>query len=467
MSHPKFNSISLTLHRISKVIVSFIASSYFLKLVFAWFVIQAIFFAITVTFAIPPDERFHYDSIRLFAANFPSPIISSQEGFYSLGESVRNPFFLYYYLMSAPYLLTEFLGNYSYIALRLVNVGLGITTLYLLVKLARLVNITPFATNIALFALSSTVMFTFLFSSISYDNLFILLTVLALFLTLKFSKTYDSRLLFALVGILLLGILVKVTFIPVAALIALTLGITSVGHFRKKLQKVLSSFKNHRRINWLLLLLLILPLSLVGHRYVVNLVQYGDYAPECTQVLTMEQCRESALFVRNERIYGADRRAANLDTVTYASNWAQTIAERTYGVFAHKSFIPIKYVLDAVVIFIILGIIGVIRYWHRKDKQLSLLLLFCGLYTLIVFIENYTIYLASGRPDFALHGRYLFTTLPIVYLVLSSYAFQGLKRNVIATAGVAVLVIGIFFLASLPSYLFRVGPEWYTPLFFG
>ena len=89
--------------RVSRLVLDVISSKWFLRLAFAWFILQAVYFAITVRYGLPPDENYHYSYVQLFAKHFPSPLLPDQNHYGIIIEAVRNPFFLYHYLLGLVY----------------------------------------------------------------------------------------------------------------------------------------------------------------------------------------------------------------------------------------------------------------------------------------------------------------------------------------------------------------------------
>jgi hypothetical protein len=440
-----------------QVALTFISSKLFLKLVFFWFVIQALYMAISTKIGIPPDENYHISFIRLYAERSLDPWLSSQNGFYELGEVVKTPFFLYHYLLSLPFRLFSS-WEYAVFILRFVNILLGFLSLNLVVRIGRFLKLSPLVINTSLFMMSNTIMFVFLSASVNYDNLFIVLSLLTVLLSLIFLKKPNIKLLIILVITVLAGMLVKISFLPVVILL-IPVAQRAI-FFRKKLW---SSLKDEAK-NVRTVMLLVVSISLLGlfiGRYVGNIVQYGNYAPSCTQVLSVNQCRKNGIYARSEKLDSRIPKPATRSSFEYFFDWIVRIEEGTFGIYAHQSTSPTPIIFIAVQLFLVIGFIALVRKIRLKDRQLLLLLVFVGLYTLVLLIKNHSVYEVRGVFGLALQGRYVFAILPLVYLIFNHYTYLFLNSRLSKIIFIFVMFLA-FSTASLPSYILTTDSAWHT-----
>mgnify|MGYP003387780662 CR=1 FL=1 len=450
----------ISLNGVAEWLHNVISSKVFLVVGFLWFFFQSSVIALTTRFGLPPDETYHYDFIKLFTDSGWLPFLSSQDGHYVLGEAVKTPFFIYHYLFSLP---NHFLGDgdFAIIFLRMLNVILGLGSLYLLYKIAKFVKLSDFAANLVIFLSASTLMFVFISGSISYDNLFILVTLFAILTLLKILKKPRLPELLYLATALLVGLLIKKNFIVVAALI---LGIVLIKLLRDK--NFLSAVKTvnlatiKSRPSYLVLSFFILILSIVFvQRYVVNTIKYGNFEPKCTAVLAVEKCRENHVFARDEMLDNMQRPPAEKKRYQYISDWSILMSERTYGVFAHTSFAPRANILFLIQTLLILGFAAIIRGLNLKNKNLNLILLISFIYIGALMLENYMRYERYGSFTFAIQGRYALPFVLLIYIAMAYYACQVIRRKQIVYL-VASLAIIVFFLSSLPSYIQLTNKDW-------
>lgn len=446
----------------SNTFLGVVSSRVFLYATLAFFILQAVFIALSTKAGIPPDENYHIAFIRLFTENNLSPFLVNQEGYFFLGEVVRTPFFIYHYILSfIAFPFKDF--EYLYLILRFVNISLAFASILVVVKISKELRLGSLVRNLSIFMICNTLMFVFLSAGVSYDNLFILISLLVILFFLKLlKKPSPTNILFFCV-LLLFGSLIKVTFLPIGFITSVILLLT----YRRSLGKNLFSYPTYRlathtRVNKILIVVAVGLLLLVTHRYALNVIRYKNYTPSCLQVQTYEQCSQNRLFTRNERVFGSDRRTAEKGLVEYLPVWSFLIQERTFGISSHKSILPTKSILIVTSILILLYVVAISRYFRRsEDKKIGFLLLITGFYLAILVLENYSIYTASGRVTFVVHGRYTFAVLPIVFLLGNYYLAQLFSKKT-SLACLVLIILPVFLYSSLPSYINKTNAEWHT-----
>lgn len=455
-----WHAIVNKIKNICEATLAFVSSNTFLYFAFVWFVFMAVFFAITVNYGIPPDENYHFTFIRAFAENSFSPFLDINNNYFVLYDmTVKTPFFLYHYLLSFPYQIVKD-SEHAYIALRLLNVALGIITLWIVLNITKALKISALARNMTIFVLSNTLMFTFLFASISYDNLFTLLSVAGVYLLLKLIQKITAKDLLLFLIVIAAGFLIKINFLPMA----LSLIAVFLWKYFKNLRRVFNNFKKtyskNRTLNsFLVLILFILSLSILNS-YVGNFMTYKTPFPKCVQIQSVESCQKNRIFARNKMIEET-KKATTLNIAAYTSSWVPLMTQRTYGIFAHERMLPsatISYFLYAAMLILF---IATIRKFKRSDKLLYAMIIICIFNIAVLLLENFNIYNQSGRPSFAVHGRYLFGVLPLMYIIGFSY-LSRLKMGLILKSTVIVLMLVVFFLSSLPTYIKKSNIEWYS-----
>jgi len=448
--------------QVHDLIVALISSKVFLVGSFVWFAVQGLFFAITIRVGLPPDENYHLSLIKLFSEHSPSPFLADQDGYLALGEVVHTPFFLYHYLMSFPYLLVGD-SEWGYVVLRLLNLALALGSMYLVYRIAGELKVSKLVRNLSIFMLVNTLMFVFLSAAVSYDNLFIFLSLATILFLLRLLKGVTAY-RFLLFGVAMAaGSLIKVNFLPVAFICLAVLIFRYRNRFSTIWPALSHSFMARKRLNSILGIVLGVLTILVIQRYGYNVLKYHTYAPSCPQVQTLQECRRSPLFVRNEHISRTPLRATK-DPFEYVYDWVPLIQARTYGIFAHRELPALKLILAWSQILIVLGVVAIARVWRREDKLLTLTLGISLFYVAIVLLENYGAYTSSGRFGFALHGRYLFAVLPLLYVLGNHYTLKLLRDNYTKTLFLAV-TIAVFFAASLPTFIYKSSELWYADRF--
>lgn len=444
--------------RVYRNIEVFLSSKLFLMLTVGWFFVQTFFIALTTKFGLPPDENYHFNLIKLFTENGWSPILSNQDGYFFLGEVVKSPYFLYHYLMSIPNHAFSVLGGELFL-LRLTNVALAGVCLFVIYKILTKLNFSSLIKNISIFFITNTLMFVFISASVSYDVLFLLASLVSVYLVLTLKELEFGKLVY-LFTVIIGGVMIKKTFIPVAILVLSAL----IFQHRKSLGSDVKSLKKSIPKSKLRLAVLLVPmvivLGLFVQRFVLNTFQYGSFDPDCTKVLRIETCRESALFVRNEKIANSSRPPATKGVVEYTQDWLNLMGGRLYGVFAHEDFPPFAKVFLAIQIFWALGVIAYIRKVDFKgDSAILALSWYAFGYLIILMLENYQRYKQYSNFTLAVQGRYALFAVMMFYPILLVYTDKLFKdKRYLIT--IYILLIGTFFLSSLPSYLERIDQGW-------
>lgn len=417
--------------------------------------------ALSTKFGIPPDENYHFDFIRLFTENGWSPILNDQEGYYVLGEAVKTPFFFYHYILSIPFHLIGSLEERVTI-LRILNIGLGVGSLYVTYLIGKVAKVSELARNVALFMLSNTLMFVFLSASINYDGLFIFLTLTSVLFTVLLIQKQTFLRSITLVVSIIIGMLVKINFLPIAFILVAILFWESRKNLVLTIYRIKSTMRQSKGYNAMVGVLAILLFSLLMQRYVINLASYGTFDPKCKEVLTVEQCRENPIFSRNEKLDTKTPPAVTKNTTEYVSDWFILMSERTFGIFAHKSTGPVRIIQISIEVILGLGLIATLRKYSKRHKALGTLITVSVFYTLTLVVDNYMRYQRYGSFTFAVQGRYMFAVLPLMYLVITNYLFVFFRSKV-SQATLLAVTLGTFFFAGLPSYIYLTDSNWHNP----
>ncbi len=441
----------------------FFESRFFYIAILIWFVFQSLWMAVSTKFGISPDEAYHLSLIQLFSQDGIDPFISNQAGFYHLGEVIKSPFFLYHYLLSFPYhLFDSFNQGVSIFLLRLINIFLGLGSLFLTAKICEKLSLGNLTKNLSLFMLANTLMFVFLSSSINYDNLFVLISLATTLALLFLAEKISLMRLQLLIVCILSGLLTKINFIPIAVI---SFFIFIYLYFQKRSTSNKILIKNIKKMTFIhyLLFFIIALLSLVFvQRYVFNIIEYKNFQPKCTQVLTLEQCRQNGIYFRGEQLNNASPPSAPISNFEYVSTWILLNQERTYGIFGHKVSSGTALITIWAQLLLIGGVLVIARNFSRKDPiGLKILLVISIFYIIILINQNQGTYQSNGNLGLALQGRYLFSVLPILYILSNYYLLRSLKKQVLRVS-YSLITFTIFLSAGLPSYIYITNSSWHT-----
>jgi hypothetical protein len=444
----------------------FLASKWFFYVILLLFAAEASWLAITSAFQMAFDESYHFQLIQFWTQHV-NPIISQQSpDTYGLGNIVHNPSWLYHYLLSFPYQLLAALTDNVRVqitALRLLNVGMAVGSLLLLRGTFRQLKFHGGVTNLVLCVFAFTPVVTALSAQINYDNLLLLATAAAAYLTIRLVQQVQQHSVRAgtvlgLLSICLFGSLVKYSFLPVLVGIALCLAWAIARQFRKRAilwQSFARSFRQlHAGSKAALIGLCVVGSGLFAAFYGVNLARYHNPSPQCNQVLSVSACQQYYAWNRNYTL--AQNRASappQVGVVHYSLLWAKTIWYQMYAeIIPTGGMVPIarSFYLLLLVFTAVAGLAAATQTKRivRKHPLLLALGVITVVYVFFLWARNYHDYVNLGEPV-AIQGRYLVPVLAYYYAVLAlgvSYALRGrhvafkFGKMAAATAAIALFV---------------------------
>lgn len=468
------------LQHYAKTFTSFLASPRCFYIVVTIFAVQAIWFAITARYPMAFDEDFHFGLIKLHAEQW-LPFFTSQPAHAEqFGALARDPSYLYHYLMSIPYrAITLVTSNTTaqIIALRFINIGLAVWSLFLSKKLlARLGGGSALIhSTLLLFVLVPIV--PFLAAHINYDNLFILLTLGSILMTFDWldqiaqARISASRTVM-LLSLLALSSLVKYAFLP----IAVTLGAVMLwqiwrqrDHRAALMASFVSGIKTLQR--WQIVglsVLLIISAGLFAERYAVNIVKYHSPDPDCSQIMSVASCLHYSPWARDYKSALAKPADVEPNKVTYIWEWVYGMWLRSFFAISdtYDTQPPLPIPSGTVVI---IGGIGLVTFAYFARRLLrgniyrQTVVLALALYIGALFAQTFQTYLKTNQPV-AINGRYLLPFLPVIILLVG-LAYSRLWRHKPVVKALAITAVLILFIqgGGILTFILRSNDNWYWP----
>jgi hypothetical protein len=447
----------------------------------AFFVLQAGWLAMSARYPMAFDEGYHVGIIKLYADQW-SPLLTKQPpGPAPYGALTVDPSYLYHYLMSFPY---RVLTNYNItpmhviVLLRLINVALFAAGLLLLrqVLLRTKASAAMVHTTILFFTMVPVV--PLLAAHVNYDNLLFLLVALSLYIALKFREQLQRKrqsnagLMLHVASFCMLASLVKFAYLPIFAAIAAYLLYILV-KFVGSPRKVWRSFrKNWATLTWVnktvALSVFAISLGLFTQRYVVNIIRYQNFAPQCGQVLSVERCMAYGPWARNYRFAQAKTESTG-NPVEFLAGWTYGMFIRSFfaingpggpATYDNKPPLPVMSIM-AVAVFGF-GIVLAVRnraLLFARDPALACLLFVSAVYVAVLIGKLYHSYVHLGAL-LAINGRYLVLVMPLLMLVIGMAYQQFLPKK---RQALMVLVIFMLFLqgGGILSYVHYSNRHWY------
>ncbi|MFW5734774.1 MAG: hypothetical protein ACOCWR_06925, partial [Oceanidesulfovibrio sp.] len=338
-----------------------------------------------------------------------------------------------------------------------------------------------------LILLTNTPMLTFLGASINYDNLTILLSVVALYWLTTFLDSSKATPFWAGTAAVLAGCLTKTAFLPLAILILAVLVWRLAGaDWRNRIRALRPDSRKGVVLCVLAALLFAGNLALYGG----NLVRYGSPFPSYDAVVGQENAMQNRIFARQwilrqyyreeidheqavrlaQAIPHRTERAATLrlleaeqsrratgesftpvDRISYAWFWLGTVLLQITGVSAHAALVKHGLVFGLYQLVFVVGLFAVARHLKRTDENghaVESLVLFAGYVLFLMQYVNYGAYVASHSAGMGLQGRYIFPVLAPLYGLISLYMLKPLPaafRYGLLAAIAALFIWGDFF----------------------
>lgn len=436
-----------------------------LVLIFLIFIAFTLYLALNIKMEISPDSWYHLRVSQTYSTTLTIP--ENTEETYQWRDITNIPY-LYFWTNGRLLNLNDSTFQFNHvILLRIINIVYSLFTLVGVYLLSKEVIKNKWARLIPLVLITNTLMFLLLSSSINYDNLG---NMFATFAILFFVKTikYKGELKFPLLTILMLclGTLTKFTIIPLTVILVILLLLELIKHFNIWKE----GFKK-RHLFYIVPVLLfgILNVLLYGN----NLVKYQELTPSCEKVLTHEQCLENGVYYRDmitmpavevnlkEMILGGKR----LDPLRYTGVWVWEMTKRTVGIMGDSSFYHDILTISVFTFLIVLSFLIGIYNWKKLSKEHKYLFFITTSYLLILlFFQNYNMYLKRGYPTLALQGRYMFPVISSFYVLLSVFWLSISNRYLRLFIILTSLILLIIF--SIPYFLLNIDSSWFGPILY-
>lgn len=429
------------------------------------------------------DEDFHLGIIKLYAHQW-SPFFAHQpQGGDVFGALTADPSYLYHYLMSFPYRITNSLFHnefYNILMLRLLSVGFVVSGMIIFRKVLAYTKASHAMINAVFLFFVLTPLVPMVAAQINYDNLLMPLTGLSLLLTLRFMDELRMKhrihltLLASIMSVALLASLVQFAYLPILTMLTLYIAavlfypIRGLALNRAMWRDAWQRLKQTRR--WVAIAifsLLFVSVGLFSAAYGRNVITYHTPVPACDHVLSAQRCNSYGVWARNEG-YIQSRLPANQNPIEHMITWSHNYLYSFFDVvngessgFVLAPALPVIY--WAAVAFFIVGLAFLVIYGKRIFGNSSVLFLgvIIGFYTLTLWHHNYSDYLAYGR-HIAEQGRYFFILLLPLYAMFSLGFRYALAHRPDLKMGFLLAVLFLFLQGGgLITYIVRTDSTWW------
>jgi hypothetical protein len=473
--------------------VRILGSKKFLWFVLLLFSLQAVWVALTGRYPQAFDEQTHFGITRLYANQW-WPFFAHQPPHAGLyGDVVRNPSFLFYFLLSFPYrLIRLFTDNQmlQIIMLRFINIGLAAAGLVVFRKVLLEMRLSRAKSNLALFLVTLLPFAVLLAAQISYDNLQFLLAGVSFLWAVRLYKDYQhSGKLdwFRLVGLIIIGLYacsVKYTFLPLLA----GFGAAFLPGMWRTRRTAFRSFRRGfvsislaARLGFVAAL--VIAVFLFAGGVGLNLVRYHAPEPRCDLIIGRTECAQYGPWYRDHAPGVVRTHPPASGLLTYPFVWLQYMVRESFFAIssAFDSANVVQYFVEPAIVqlwvlgwfwtvFCIIALLGTWRYLWREG--LTRMVLVASLfYVAALFFVNLRDYRRVGYPV-AIHGRYLLPVLiPLLACVviglsrwLHARQLGSSRRIKLGLAGLAAATVLLFTQGGgMMTYIVRSNPSWFWP----
>ena len=467
--------------------------------VIVYFLLRTLYYALTINPFVPPDEATHMGRVLAFAASDWLPTDSLATYKRGLITHVPN----LYYLLMGKLLHLNLFDVPDLVFVRLLNVPLGLLTVVYAWRWISLFTPCRVARVLFVVMLTNTLMFSFLFGTVNYDNLTNLLAAMSVYYLFAFIIGRNPVTLAKFLLCLLLGALTKEAFLPLAAILCIVLVI----HERRRLtalpEHVIAFLYPLGVRRALLCIALVVATATNLGLYGLNLLHYGNLIPSADQVVGLQNAMQYPVFARDyivqsfrngelqyeqaielanrfldpigrihmlrlleiARTHELARRPA-MNPLAYISWWIHQTVATGAGLLGHRSLIKNKpYELYPYFVVGILALLVFVWKWRPNDcvgtaSYAALIIL--AYVMILMWLVNYPIYVNTANPYIALQGRYTFVVLLPFLGLIAHYLVAYLPGRMQITVAIAV---GAFFVeGDFLFFLMHAGPEWYTSI---
>jgi len=427
-----------------------------LIIIFAWFAYQTIFYAISIANHIAPDESYH-----LLLSIFQSETISlhnhdTPRSFYLGAISVRP--FLYHLIMGKLLMLNVF-GLSTLIYLRLLNVLISLITLYLTFLLAKEITKNKLIQLAVLIIQTNVLMFVFISSMVSYDNLTNLISTASFLVLITFLKNYSRFKLLLLLITMMAGVLTKISYGPIV-IIQIAVLINYSKTIYKNRYIIFSNFYSIR--DGALLILLIVLFGLNVNLYARNLITYGQIQPKTVKVFGHEKAyKYYSQYQRSYDLKSTESERPRMPFTKYVVKYVNRSGQTIFGIMGHKNLFRTT---NEAFSFCIIGLLSIIIYalkYKKKSKNSTLIIVSFSFisYALVILFTNYLSYQSLGLFGLALQGRYNF---PVIALVNIFIAYNLLFYLQDRAKTILLIALSIFFVYNNYFwFISHAGSIWY------
>lgn len=426
-------------------------------IVFSWFLFQLLYFAFNIKKGVSPDERYHIEVSKFYST--PGVFhLQNTDATIRYGSLTTEPH-LYYLVMGKLLMLKpDSIIDYKY--LRFLNILISLFSFYLTYLLAKEITSNKLIQLSALIAQSNVLMFVFLSSMVSYDNLVNLIAVASFLFLMRFLRYFSLHYLLLFLTTMVVGGLTKITYLPLILLQLAVLLFYSKKIFQQRFQ-LLSEIKRTNNIITGIIFISFLGANI--YLYGGNFVKYHKIRPGAELVIGKEKALSGyGIYMRNYKLLSTAHTREQMPLHEFIPKYFKRTMETIFNVTGHLSLM--RNYPDLLFYLILLGLGLLMIIFQLKviinDYKLLVLLYFIIGYVFIVFYVNYSSYTHMRTFGLALQGRYNFPVLSLMAIFSMNTLLFKLSDK--AKIPVIIIITFLFIYYCFFWFIQRVTPEWFS-----
>ncbi len=393
-----------------------------------------VFIAFNLQRDIVPDEPFHFEVAKNFAATWgiPDPEPTSR----SMGTYIsHNPYLSHWIYGRALNLLDLFKPDASpwqqLVFLRLFNSLFSIGTVIFVYLISRTLIRNKWWQLLPTFVLTNTLMFVLLSGGVSYDNPTNMLCTAGIYFLLRVLKkqAFWVNSLWWMICIALAA-WIKETVLPLALVMAVVWIVYAVKHGA---ELAFWPIKGTKSVSLLVVLVLLLAANF--SIYGMNFIRYQSVTPACRDNYSDEFCNNTSLAIRRAQLALPEKpnmiqafRQGYPEPIRYGFDiWIRAMLMKIFGIMGgQRSYYPINITYFHILLYWMIAL--AVRYFRKTSFEIYSMAAILGFYAITLFIKNYDTDLAYGFIQVAHQGRYIFPVIGVIYPLFSYGLFKVPNR---------------------------------------
>lgn len=424
--------------------------------IFSWFLFQTCFFATNIKNGISPDEIYHFNVSKLYQ-NFSTLFIKDSESTYQYGAVSTSPYF--YHLLMGKLLLLNVFHIPEQIYLRLINIFISTISLYVTYLLCKEFTKNNFIQLFTLLIQTNILMFVFLSSMISYDNLVNLISATSFLFLFKSLKTYSRIDILKFIILLLVGLSTKNTFIPVALMLIMIL-LTALVRKRNK-TTIHNLFQTKFESKEYYLIFIVIIFTLLNFKlYGNNIIKYKTLSPSLANIIGQEESiKYHNLSKRNSDMLSTASNRTVMPNKLFINKYINKTISTIFGIMAHKNLLKTDKEILCYKRLICISLFIFLLNIKKTKKEIFIIFFISLAYMILIMYVNYSTYQSFRVFGLALQGRYNFPVLSTSIIFLS---YNFLIKFTDKIKILLIMIVSTFLIYnSFFWFIFNASVDWY------